>query len=261
MTEKLSQQQMREDAMDDQTGGIAALTAERPVRPLAAVDHAKGPAPLNVHGLEERRLIHRQESGRFLADAFRELRTRLLSVGGPGNFVVLVAPVAPGCGGSFVARNLALAFAFDESKRAVLVDCDAGHPSQHIALGVSPQAGGLIDYLDGDVADARTIRYRTAIPRLELIPNGRVREISGEYFSSASARLMVESLRAGDPDRYIVLDAPPVLSAPDARILSDLADLVVLVAGYGKVTLESIDKAAAHFDPAKFAGVVFNEGP
>jgi len=246
--------------MDDRTGAVAVPHVDRAVRPLTAVEHAVVPAPLNVHALEERRLIHRQESGRFLADAFRELRTRLLSIGGPGNFVVLVAPVAPGCGGSFVARNLALAFAFDESKNAVLVDCDATHPSQHVALGVSPSAGGLIDYLDGDVADARAIRYRTGIPRLELIPNGRVREISGEYFSSAAARLMVESLRASDPDRYVILDAPPVLTAPDARILSDLADVVVLVAGYGKVTLESIDKAAADFDPAKFAGVVFNEG-
>ena len=43
--------------------------------------------------------------------------------------------------------------------------------------------------------------------------------------------------------------------SPDARILADLADFVVLVAGYGRDTPSTIAQAAANFDPAKFAGV------
>ena len=35
--------------------------------------------------------------------------------------------------------------------------------------------------------------------------------------------------------------------------------LVILVAGYGLDTPEAIAQAAGLFDPAKFAGVVFNE--
>ena len=34
--------------------------------------------------------------------------------------------------------------------------------------------------------------------------------------------------------------------------------LIVLVAGYGRVTTDQIEKAAANFDPDKLAGVVFN---
>jgi hypothetical protein len=41
--------------------------------------------------------------------------------------------------------------------------------------------------------------------------------------------------------------------------LSELADVVVLVAGYGRNTPAEIAAAAANFDPAKFAGVIFNE--
>ena len=62
------------------------------------------------------------------------------------------------------------------------------------------------------------------------------------------------------PDRYLFLDSPPVRGSPDARILADLADVVVLVAGYGRDTAASIAQAAANFDPNKFAGVVFNQG-
>ncbi len=52
-----------------------------------------------------------------------------------------------------------------------------------------------------------------------------------------------------------------MLGSPDARILSELADLVVLVAGYGKATPENIEKAVASFPHEKVAGVVFNQIP
>jgi Mrp family chromosome partitioning ATPase len=52
-----------------------------------------------------------------------------------------------------------------------------------------------------------------------------------------------------------------VLGSPDARILSELADMVVLVAGYGLVTPEKIEAALASFPSEKVAGVVFNNLP
>ena len=79
-----------------------------------------------------------------------------------GNFVTLVAPVSHGCGGSFVARNLAAAFAFDEAKTALLIDCDLRHPAQHATLGVDPSEGGLIDYLEDP--DARRRRTCSTTP-------------------------------------------------------------------------------------------------
>lgn len=238
----------------DEAAGMAAPRPEAS-RHLTQVQQV----PLSPRALEERRLIHRQDSVRVQADAFRDLRTRLLNLRGSQNFITLVAPVAHGCGGSFVARNLALAFAFDEAKTALLVDCDALHPSHHMALAAGSDNRGLMDYLGGGIDDLAEIQYPTGIPRLQLIPNGSVREIAGEYFTSARARTMIDSLRSADPNRYIILDAPSALNSPDARILSDLADVVVLVAGYGKVTLEAIDKAAANFDPDKLAGIVFND--
>lgn len=214
---------------------------------------------LSPRELEDRALIHRTEVARPEVDAFRELRTRLLSMM-DGNFVTLVAPVSPECGGSFVARNLAAAMAFDEAKSALLVDCDLRHPSQHTAMRVDTARGGLIDYLEQDDSDVADMLYDTGVPRLRLLPTGKPRETGAEYFTSFKMRLMLDSLRSRYPDRYIFLDGPPVRGAPDARILANLADVVVLVAGYGRDTPEAIAHAAANFDPAKFAGVVFNEG-
>ena len=233
----------------------SSSAAESGSRSIARADG--GLAPLSPRALEERKLIHRNDSVRVQADAFRELRTKLLGLGQERNFITLVAPIQRGCGGSFVARNLAAAFAFDETKTSLLVDCDALHPAQQSALGISA-SGGMMDYLDGSITDLGDIQYETGLPRLRLIPSGRSRETTGEYFSSTRMRMMIDSLRGTHPNRYLVLDSPPVLNSPDARILSDLADLIVIVAGYGQVTGDAIEKAAAGFDPDKVTGVVFN---
>src|SRR3546814_18969363 len=70
-------------------------------------------------------------------------------------------------------------------------------------------------------------------------------------------RMMIDSLRGTQSNRYLILASPPTLDSPDARILSDLADLIVVVAGYGQTTVDRIDDAAANFDPDQLAGVVF----
>lgn len=226
-----------------------------------AIARIEGGQALSPAKLEEHRLIHRNDSVRVHADSFRELRTRLLALGNERSFVTLVVPVAHGCGGSFVARNLAAAFAFDESKTAMLIDCDARHPSQHKIFDINGERPGLMDYLDDTDFDLDKILHGSGIPRLYLIPAGRRSEATAESFASARMRTMVDSLRSQNDDRYLILDGPAAQGTPDARILSELADFVVLVAGYGKVTMEQIDRAAASFAPEKLAGIVFNNGP
>jgi Mrp family chromosome partitioning ATPase len=227
-------------------------------RSIARMSEARA---LTVPELEARRMIHRDENAPEATNAFREIRTRLLALGGAHNFVTLVTPVSPKSGGSFVARNLAAAFAFDEAKTALLLDCNLRHPAQHKALGIDADHGGMIDYLERPEAEIQDVLYRTGIPRLRLIPAGRPREMSAEYFSSQRMRTLIDSLRLRYADRYIFLDGPALKGAPDARILSDLADFVVVVAAYGRDTAAAIGQAIATLDPEKLAGVVFDHTP
>lgn len=225
------------------------------------VARVREPNPLSPRTLEERQLIHPHESVRMHADAFREVRTRLLDMGAAHNFITMVTAVSPRSGASFVARNLAAAFAFDSARSSLLIDCNVRHPSQHVALGVDPVHGGLIDFLDHPATGIENILYHTGMPRVRLIPAGTQREIAGEYFSSFRIRALLDSLRTRYTERYIFLDGPAVKGSPDARILADLADFVVLVVSHGRDTPSAINKAVASFDPNKLAGVVFNEKP
>lgn len=222
--------------------------------PRTSSSHALTPAQLR-----DRSIIYRTDVARPEVNAFRDLRTKLLAAA-EGNFITLVAPVSRGCGGSFVARNLAAAMAFDETRSALLVDCDLRDPSQDSTMRIETSSGGLTDYLEDPEADLSKVLYDTGVPRVRLLPAGRQRETGAEYFSTFRMRLMLDSLRSRYTDRYLFLDSPPVIGSPDARILADLADVVVLVAGYGRDTPSTIAQAASNFDPAKFAGVIFNEG-
>ena len=235
--------------------------AQRLVEYRAGVRPA-GSTALTRTELHERSIISPLDIGQPHADAFRDLRTRLLAAAGDaGCLTVLVAPVSRGSGASFIARNLAAAFAFDESTHAVLIDCDLLRPTQGPVLRVEADRGGLINYLEDPAVLVGDMLYDTGIPRLQLLPAGIPTADRQEYLSSFRKRLLLDVLRSRSPPRHVFLDSPPVLGAPDARQLAELADVVVLVAGYGRDSPERIARAAATFDPARFAGVVFNEGP
>jgi protein-tyrosine kinase len=193
-------------------------------------------------------------------DSFRELRTRLLGMAsslGLGYFTTLVVPMVPSSGASFVARNLAAAFTLQDHQMALLVDCNLRHPTQHQALGIRADENGLFDFLEQPHAAIDQLVRPTGISGLHLIPAGRPPSRPREYFSSPGMRMLMSALR--QETCYTFLDGPPTKGSPDARILSELADFVILVLGYGSATTETIVQTAAMFDPTKFAGVVFNE--
>jgi protein-tyrosine kinase len=190
-------------------------------------------------------------------DGFRALRDRLMLTAADqrlARFTTLVVPLVSGSGGSYVARNLAASFTFQDGGNALLIDCNLVNPTQHLALRASDE-GGLFSFLDEP-----TVSFTpkpTGIPNLHLIPAGRPRSQYREYFSSNRMRSLMRVIR--ESGAFVFLDGPHTKGALDARILSELADLVVLVVGYGKGTPEDIAQAVAMFEPTKFAGVVFNE--
>jgi Mrp family chromosome partitioning ATPase len=188
---------------------------------------------------------------------FRQLRTRLLTVGATMNtipFTTLVVPLVAGSGGSFVARNLAAAFAAQDGASALLVDCNLARPSQHLALRTGDD-GGLFDFLDEP--QTHFAPKPTAIPGLYLIPCGRPRSAVREYFSSNRMRGLVHFLR--DSGHFVFIDGPPAKGSSDARVLSEIADLVILVVGAAKARSGDVTKVVAMFEPAKLVGIVFNE--
>lgn len=213
--------------------------------------------------LEDRRIIYPEMEEKDITDAFRRIRTKILQKSQSSNQVVLVAGLEEGNGASFVTNNIAAAFAFDESKTALLLDCDIKNPGISFRNNQVSTAG-LIEYLEGDEEreiGVEEIIHPSGIRRLRIVPVGDEREDSVEYFTSMKMRHLIETVKARYSERYIFLNSPPVLKSADAEILVELCDYVVLVVPYGKYTEARIAEAAKAIGKEKLLGVVFNNQP
>lgn len=215
------------------------------------------PRRLTPDDLDERRIIYPESSNRKLVNHFRNLRTKLLEKSGGNNFTLVVSGAGSGAGASFVALNLAAAFAFDQAKTALIIDCNLREPAQHSTLDIVPEFG-LTDFLDDPDFDISRIIYPTGIPRLRLIPAGSRRETPSEFFTSFRMRQFLQAVRRRYPDRFIVLDTAPITESPDARILTDLCDYAMLVVPHGGMTVSGVEQAALAFNSEKFLGAVIN---
>lgn len=245
----------------DSDHALAPLGADS----VAVPDHSgttiarmRQPGALSTERLDSKRLLRLDHAVHSSTDRFRELRTRILFESGLRNPVILVTGVGPCCGTSFVARNLAMAIAMDEERTALLIDCNLSRPTQGGVFDATHGAG-LADYLRTPGMTADAIIHATAVSRLRLIPAGNHAPDSRDRLASLRMRALIAELHSRYPDRCLVLDAPPATGSPEARMLAQRANMVLLVAGQGQHTAAAVQTAARVFDPARLAGVVFNE--
>jgi exopolysaccharide/PEP-CTERM locus tyrosine autokinase len=225
-----------------------------------AIARMREPAALERTALQAGRIIYPEMPDNAVMQAFRQIRTHIIQKTQGRNAIIMVTSVKGGGGSSFVALNLGVAFAFDAGKTALLVDCNFRRPSLN-RLFPSGACQGLADYLEQPRMDVAQILYPVGIDRLRVIPAGGKREIPAEYFTSAKMRRFLDDIKQRYRERYIVLDAPPMTESADTQILSELCDLVLLVAPYGRVTAPQLDACVQGIDPNKFIGVVFNGEP
>ena len=215
---------------------------------------------LDAEGLSRHGIIRPELFDDPAVQAFRDLRTKIMLQGQGENGVVLVSAISKGSGSSFVAQNLAAAFAFDAGNTALMVDCNFRNPSLHRLLD-DPSTPGLTDYLENPDLDLSTIIRPVGISRFRVIAAGRRREIPAEYFTSVKMRRLIDSVRRRYLERFIILDGPSMSDIADIRILSELCDYVILVGRYGRVTGAQIENCVKEISGKKMLGVVFNDEP
>ena len=60
------------------------------------------------------------------------------------------------------------------------------------------------------------------------------------------------------PDRYVIIDAPPVLTGADALVFAPMVDGIVMVVQAGKTPADDLRKALEHLPSEKLLGLVLN---
>jgi protein-tyrosine kinase len=117
---------------------------------------------------------------------------------------------------------------------------------------------GLSDYLNGE-AELSDLMITSGIGRLTILPAGTPLRNPVELFSSQKMRDFIIEVKNRYPDRYIIIDTPPLLPFADTRSLASLVDGVLFVIREGVVTPENLQDSMNAIDSKKLIGVVYNE--
>ncbi|HET98173.1 MAG TPA: polysaccharide biosynthesis tyrosine autokinase, partial [Desulfurivibrio alkaliphilus] len=207
----------------------------------------------------DQRLVAALGAASGVAEEFRRLRTRILhpAAGTRPARTILVVSAAPGEGKTFVCAGLAISLAQGVEEHALAVDCDLRHPSLAAMFGLDNDQLGLADHLRDGVDLGRLIR-KSGLDKLSVIPSGAPPANPAELLGSEKLAAMIREVAARYPDRYILIDSPPLQMAAETAILAGLVDGVVLVVRAGKSRRDDVGQLVETIGPDKIIGVVFN---
>lgn len=193
--------------------------------------------------------------GSFVAEQFRTLRAQLDSLAAERSLrSVALTSALPGEGKTTAAVNLALVASMGVERRVLLIDCDLRRPRIHMALGLRPEFG-LAEVLTNQASAERAI-VKVDGTSLDAMPVRGTPPNPSELLASARMRTLLEEVS----QRYdmVILDTPPALSLPDAKILCELADGFILVVRADSTPQEDVDAALDVLDRRRALGVVLN---
>lgn len=244
---------------------VAAIAYSRVrIGQLEAVEPVLGVVPLGEIPSASRArasagpLFMRDEVNSAEAEAFRSLRASILSAKiDPTRTVVVVTSARRGEGKSFVAANLALAFA-EAGAATVLVDADLRHPTQHLLFRRN-RGVGVTSVLTGTLSHEVLASF-AAGPRLMVIPAGPPVANPGELLASERMASLLEELADLAGGTFVIVDVSPLLSVADALPLITKADgcLLVVDATRSDVAASRRAVAALRRVNAVVLGVVLN---
>jgi len=171
-----------------------------------------------------------QRPNSALAEAYRSLRTAVLSIARRPPKTILVTSTRSGEGKSATSLNLAEVMAQRKSS-VVLVDCDLRKPSVAGVLRLSTEKG-VTGILSLGMSLDDVLQTHPGLSNLSVLGAGSMVENPAELLSSDKmAELLDELAMRFD---HVIIDSPPVLAVTDAAILSGIVDGVLLVVEGGK---------------------------
>jgi Mrp family chromosome partitioning ATPase len=216
---------------------------------------------LSPDELTEQRIISASTADTPVGNAMRELRGKIVKEFGDEGLVISIVSIVPNSGSSFVTLNLAAAIAFDESKSALVIDCNIDRTANQHPFGDKEVGIGISDYLENDDIDEADIILASGIKRVRYVPAGSEFGNAAEQYNSVKFQQFIDTASSRYDNRYVILDTPPILESADTSILVDLSDAVILVLPYGKVGVRQLEDALSIIGKDRIMGVVMNDEP
>lgn len=231
------------------------------LQPLAGAEATPSGGMVRFSSQWRERLAAGPDSNVGLTEQFRRLAATLHHAHqANGLRDVMLTSAAPGDGKTLTAVNLALVLAESYRYRVLLIDADLRRPSIPNVIDLG-EGCGLSDALTAATEQKLALVPITA--RLTLLPAGRPIANSIEALTSPRMQQILEE--AGSRFDWVILDAPPVGPATDARLLAQMVGGTLFVIHAGQTQCPAVQKAVDAIGREQILGVVLNgvddEGP
>lgn len=214
----------------------------------------------------KRELITHKDPKSPVAEVFRTLRTNIQFMNSNKQLkTLLVTSTLPGEGKSWVASNLAIAFA-QAGKRIILIDADMRKGRLYNLFEVAPRPG-LSNYLSGisenpqDANNVLNYIRDTEIPNLYLIPAGNLPPNPSELLVTHQMTSLLDELKRKFD--IIIIDGTPSKLVTDAVILSRIVDSTIVVTAHNQTKKDDLEKVVKDIKNVggHIAGIVYNKVP
>lgn len=208
--------------------------------------------------LLKRHRIITDEAEAGVRTAYKMLRTRVLQRMRTNGWQSLaVTSAMPSDGKTLTAINLAISLAGDVNHNVCLVDLDLRHSSIARYLGLE-DGPGVSDCLRREATLEQSV-VRPDIERMLVVPNLHTESNSSELIASPEMHEIAQRLVLDDPQRIVIYDMPPVLSADDMLAFAPFVDAVLFVVSEGTTRQIDVVKARELLENVNVIGTVLNQ--
>jgi capsular exopolysaccharide synthesis family protein len=172
--------------------------------------------------------------------------------------IIAVSSPSIGDGKTTTAINLAGTLAQASEAQVLLIDADLRRPQVSSRLALADSTPGLVGLIHDPALTLASVVCPCPPFNLSVLPAGSAIASPYELLKSARLGQLLEEARARYD--YVVLDAPPLVSIPDCRVIGRHVDRFLLVVAAHRTPAPLFDEALRILPPAKILGMVFNGG-
>ncbi len=192
-----------------------------------------------------------------MAESVRNLRTSILmsDVANPPKVVMLASSV-PGEGKTTLTLSLANSFA-GTGKRVLVIDGDIRRRTLN-SYYPSDRREALMELVRGETTLANAV-MRDETLGIDLLLSEKTKTNAGDFFASDGfARILTDARQIYD---VVLVDTPPVLIVPDARMIGPLADSVLYVVRWEETARQMVLQGLEAFESVGvgISGMVLNQ--